>query len=354
MTERDTRRIRHRPLAHDQTCVVYVVDVTTGKSTEVYRTTELLLEAPNWIDEDSMILNGDGVLWRLSIPSGTVAPITLDGVPDLNNDHVPAPDPDVVFVSAYDGHIHRATLSTGATERITTNRSESADAPLPPWREPGWSNARVRRRRARPDGRLGVARTSSRSRPTVVPIRQLTFGARPADGCEFSPDGEWIYFNTEAFTEHAGHAQIARMRTDGSETTRLTYDDRVNWFPHTSPNGTHVCYLSYPPGTIGHPADLDVEIRLVADDWSAPTILAKLHGGQGTINVNSWAPDSTAFAYVAYPRTATATASPIVLNVGDLESANADSTRPVDHAGANPRRCVRPVRRAGFHRNDDQ
>ncbi len=315
MSERDTRRIRHRPLAHDQTCVVYIVDVTTGKSTEVYRTTELLLEAPNWIDEDSMILNGDGVLWRLSIPSGTVAPITLDGVPDLNNDHVPAPDRNVVFLSAYDGHIHRATLSTGATEQITTH---DPNRPMLHFLHGVSPNGATLAFVGVEPGPTGAG---SSANIFTIPssggaIRQLTFGARPADGCEFSPDGEWIYFNTEAFTEHAGHAQIARIRTDGSETTQLTYDDRVNWFPHTSPNGAHVCYLSYPPGTIGHPADLDVEIRLVADDWSAPTILAKLHGGQGTINVNSWAPDSTAFAYVAYPRADTATASPIVLNLG--------------------------------------
>ena len=315
MSERDTPRIRHRPLAHDQTCVVYVVDVTTGKSTEVYRTTELLLEAPNWIDEHTMILNADGVLWRLSISSGTVAPITLDGVPDLNNDHVPAPDPDVVFVSAYDGHIHRATLSTGATERITTIDPKRPMFHFLHGVSPDGTTLAFVGVEPGPTGVGGSANIFTL--PSAGgSIRQLTFGASPADGCEFSPDGEWIYFNTEAFTERAGHAQIARVRTDGSETTRLTYDDRVNWFPHTSPNGKHVCYLSYPPGTIGHPADLDVEIRLVADDWSAPTILAKLHGGQGTINVNSWAPDSTAFAYVAYPRADTATASPIVLNVG--------------------------------------
>ncbi|MEQ1956034.1 hypothetical protein [Mesorhizobium sp. CN2-181] len=34
---------------------------------------------------------------------------------------------------------------------------------------------------------------------------------------------------------------------------------------------------------------------------AAPRDLVKLTGVQGTINVNSWAPDGTRFAFVAYP-----------------------------------------------------
>jgi Tol biopolymer transport system component len=133
-------------------------------------------------------------------------------------------------------------------------------------------------------------------------VTQLTTGDRPADGPDYSPDGEWIYFNTEAFSTAPGHAQIARMRRDGSDLTQLTFDDRVNWFPHPAPAGDSVCYLSYPPGTQSHPPDLDVELRLVADgNWNSPRTVARLVGGQGTINVNSWAPDSSAFAYVSYP-----------------------------------------------------
>jgi TolB protein len=31
-------------------------------------------------------------------------------------------------------------------------------------------------------------------------------------------------------------------------------------------------------------------------------VLVSFFGGQGTINVNSWSPDSKRLAYVAYPR----------------------------------------------------
>jgi TolB protein len=71
--------------------------------------------------------------------------------------------------------------------------------------------------------------------------RQLTNDGVPADGPEFSPDGQWLYYNTEAFS---GHAQVARMRPDGSERTRLTNSPTVDWFPHLSADGRTAVYLS--------------------------------------------------------------------------------------------------------------
>ena len=118
-----------------------------------------------------------------------------------------------------------------------------------------------------------------------------------ADGPEYSPDGAWIYYNTEQFT---GHAQIARMRPDGTGVERLSHAPTVDWFPHLSPDGRRAVYLAYPPGTRGHPADLPVELMLVGEDWSQPRSVVNLFGGQGTINVNSWSPDSRSFAYVTY------------------------------------------------------
>ena len=83
---------------------------------------------------------------------------------------------------------------------------------------------------------------------------------------------------------------------------RLAVSDTVDWFPHLSPDGTYAAYLAFPPGTQGHPADLDVEVRVVStQDWSTPLQRYPLFGGQGTLNVNSWSPDATRLAYVAYP-----------------------------------------------------
>ena len=90
------------------------------------------------------------------------------------------------------------------------------------------------------------------------------------------------------------------MAPDGSNVEQLTSDERVNWFPHVSPDGDRLAYLSFPPATLGHPADKEVIIHLREKDGTVRDVV-HLFGGQGTINVASWAPDSRRLAYVAYP-----------------------------------------------------
>ena len=91
------------------------------------------------------------------------------------------------------------------------------------------------------------------------------------------------------------------MATDGSQVEQLTHDERVNWFPHISPDGRWVVYISFPPGTLGHPANRDVILRRMRPDGTEQADLVGFNGGQGTINVNSWSPDSKRFAFVMYP-----------------------------------------------------
>ncbi len=127
-------------------------------------------------------------------------------------------------------------------------------------------------------------------------------GSKPLDGPEYSPDGAWLYVNTEDFGNQPGHAQLARIPAEGGPMEHLVTSETVDWFPHLSPNGEYASYISFPTGTLGHPADLDVEVRLVhTSDWGKPVARFPLFGGQGTINVNSWSPDSRQFAFVAYP-----------------------------------------------------
>ncbi|MEN2742464.1 biopolymer transporter Tol [Microbacterium sp. X-17] len=286
-----------RTLAPGQRCQVWTRDADGGDPVLRYETGDVLLEAPNWLPDGDLLLNGDGGLWRLS-PAGELTAVPLYGVPALNNDHVPHPSGAEVFVSANDFDVYRVPAAGGAAVRVTSERI------------PGLLHFL---HGVSPDGsRLaftGVTigdRGFAAARADIYTVgvdgedyRRLTDGPGPSDGSEFTPDGAWLLYNTEAFD---GHAQIARMRIDGTDREQLTRDDRVNWFPHAAPDGSRIVYLSYPPGTAGHPADLPVELRLVtADDWSAPVTVASLFGGQGTINVNSWAPDSSAFAYVAYP-----------------------------------------------------
>lgn len=290
-----------RELAPGQACQVIVIDTVSGESEVVGETTELLLEAPNWTTDGRLILNGDGRLWQLRPePGARPELILLEGVPDLNNDHVLSPIADEIYISANDWQIYGASLDGGSVRRIT-----------------GDDDGRMHfLHGVSPDGTtlayIGVqpGTDGTWGHGTVFTVQvdgtgttQLTSDEWASDGSEYTPDGEWIYVNTEAFSNIPGHAQIARMPADGcGELEQLTFDERVNWFPHVSPDGCAIVYLSYPAGTVGHPADLPVELRLVREnDWSDPRTIAQLFGGQGTINVNSWAPDSRRLAFVAYP-----------------------------------------------------
>jgi Tol biopolymer transport system component len=294
-----------------QTTRIRVFDVASRTARTVYETAERLYEAPNWTRDDHLLVNGDGVLWTIPVTadasrSERIAPrqIHIDGVPPLNNDHVLHPSGESVFVSANDFHLYEAPIGGGTARRITSEEgplhflhgvspdgSRLAYVRLEPQGDDWWATATIHEIAA--DG---------------TDDRAVTTHPGPADGAEYSPDGTWIYLNTEQF--EPGRAQIARVRPDGSGLEQLTSDERVNWFPHLAPAGDRAVYLSFPDGTEGHPADREVRLVLVTGDaWSEGEVVVTCSGGQGTINVNSWSPDGTAFAYVDYPITSPAASS---------------------------------------------
>ena len=283
-----------------QTCQIWTSGPTGNDAVKQFESSEYLLESPNWLSSgDALILNGDGLLWRLSLAAATrLDQIVITDIPQLNNDHVLDPDGEHIYLSAYDGQIYRADIHGGGAELITTeppaggmlhylhgvhpSGQRLAFIGLQPAPGNWWEQANVFTVSVNGDD-----------------YRQLTSGPGPSDGCEYTPDGEWLYFNTELFD---GHAQIARIRPDGSGLEQLTFDEYVNWFPHISPDGKWATYISFPPGTAGHPPNVWIDVKCVAlDDWQSVTTVDHLLGGQGTLNTNSWAPDSSAFAYVSYP-----------------------------------------------------
>jgi Tol biopolymer transport system component len=283
-----------RTLAAGQRCRILTYDLATGAETVVHTSSTTLFEAPNWTAGGDLVLNGDGLLWALPADgSGPPRQIRYEGLPELNNDHVLSPEPDTIYLSANDWHIYRASLRGGAVRRVTPDDGSMHFL-----------------HGVSPDGStlayVGLAPDRSANLWTIgadgTGRSRLTGAGGPDDGPEYAPGGEWIYFNTERYSTAPGHAQIARIRPDGREMEQLTFDERVNWFPHLSPEGATAVYLSYPPGTVGHPADRPVQLRMVAvDGWRSPRVVAELPGGQGTINVNSWSPDGTRFAWVDYP-----------------------------------------------------
>lgn len=256
----------------------------------------MLIEAPNWSsDGASLYVNGNGLLWRVDLEAEapTLAGVALPELPPLDNHHVLAPDGHHIYLSAMDGHIYRAPLAGGTAERMTPDDGY-------------WHFLHG----VSPDGRrlayVEVDTFDSPGRLAVLDadgqVSRIDVGPGHLDGPEWSPDGTWIYLNTETFTTEPGHAQLARIPAGGGTPQRLVTSATVDWFPHLSPDASHASYLSFPTGTLGHPADLPVEVKVVSTkDWAAPLQTYTLLGGQGTLNVNSWSPDNRRFAFVTYP-----------------------------------------------------
>ncbi|MFC6156087.1 TolB family protein [Kribbella jiaozuonensis] len=278
-----------RTLRPGQRSELYVVDVTSGEHRLVFSSSDILFEAPNWTPDDVLIVNGNGRLFRVN---DGLEEIELGGVPDINNDHVVSPDGQTVYVSADDGHLYAVPIEGGPGRRVTNDRG------------PGFHHYL---HGVSPDGKtlayIGLENRDGQRITNVWTIPsaggadvQVTDDEFADDGSEYSPGGKWIYFNSE----RAGQAQLFRIAVGSGEVEQLTDDERVNWFPHPAPDGSAIAYVSFPPGTEGHPADIgDVRLRLLTNDGVRE--LTTLFGGQGTMNVPSWSPNSTQFAYVTYP-----------------------------------------------------
>jgi Tol biopolymer transport system component len=127
--------------------------------------------------------------------------------------------------------------------------------------------------------------------------RRLTDAPGLDDGPEYSPDGRTIYFNSV----RTGQMKIWKMGPDGSGQAQVTPDDSYgDWFPHPSPDGRVILFLSYEKSVEGHPPNKDVVLRLMSTGGGDVATLTHLFGGQGTLNVHSWSPDGKKFAFVSY------------------------------------------------------
>jgi Tol biopolymer transport system component len=273
---------------------VEIYDVATG-SVRVVLQTDALIEAPNWHPSgDWLLVNGDGLLFRLPLAEPALHRIESGFAIKCNNDHGFTPDGTQIWLSHHDGRGSEIFVmpAAGGTPRPVTQQS------------PSWWHG------CAPDGSR-IAYPAARGDKRVIDIyscaadgsdeRRLTFGEGHCDGPDYAADGSLIYYNSDRPTGDApGHAQIWVMAPDGTGHHRLFADDQVNWFPHPSPDGKHVLYLAYPPGTEGHPRDLQVALCLMAPDGTNRRRILEFTGGQGTINVPCWAPDGSAFAYMRY------------------------------------------------------
>jgi Tol biopolymer transport system component len=254
---------------------------------------DYLIEAPNWTpDGNFLIYNSRGKIFSYQIQTGKSEEIYSGICTHCNNDHVLSADGESIAVSHHtkedgESRIYIFPLRGGDPVLIT---------PIAPSYLHGWS----------PDKKT-IAYCAERNGqydiytiPAIGGIEtKLTNEPGLDDGPEYSPDGKYIWFNSV----RSGLMQIWRMNADGSKQTRITFDEMNNWFPHLSPNGRQVVFISYykedvAPGD--HPANKNVEIRLMNSDGSDCKTLIKLFGGQGSLNVNSWSPDNKKIAFVSY------------------------------------------------------
>jgi TolB protein len=247
-------------------------------------------EAPNWARDGSYLLfNRKGHLEKISPDGGAVTPIDTGFADRCNNDHGISPDGKWLAISDQSQEPHQSLVYvlpiTGGTPKRVTQNSPSY------WH--GWS----------PDGTTlaFVGQRNGDFDIYTIPVgggeeKQLTTAKGLDDGPDYAPDGSYIYFNSE----RTGQMQIWRMKPDGTQQEQITSDEFNNWFPHPSPDGRWIVFLSYGKEVTGHPENKDVTLRMMSLADRKITVLAKLFGGQGTINVPSWAPDSKRLAFVSY------------------------------------------------------
>lgn len=265
---------------------VEIVDVSTGARREVYRVDDSI-QAPNWTpDGKRLLMNRNGRMYSFDLSARTLVGIDTGSMIRNNNDHALSFDGKMLGLSGGQPSVVFTVPVSGGTPTQVT--------PVGPSYLHGWS----------PDGRL-LAFTGQRQKDYDIyvvpsaggPETRLTTEPGLDDGPEFTPDGEWIYFNSS----RTGRMQIWRMKPDGSQPQQLTFDDFNNWFPHVSPDGRTVVFLTYGPEVAAddHPWYKRVYLRKMPRDGGKPAVVAYLYGGQGSMNVNSWAPDSKSFAFVS-------------------------------------------------------
>lgn len=270
----------------------------TGRDV-IFAVDDAIIEAPNWHPSgDYLIFNAGGEIWRINVDGSGLKRIETGTIRDLNNDHVLSPDGKTIYLSNQsDGALYSVAIEGGTPRKVSNDHATPHHYYLH-----GVSPDNKTLSYVAVEGPKGHTRVNIFTIPTTGgPDTRLSDVSYPNDGPEYSPDGKWIYFSGERDATEPGHAQCYRMRPDGTGIERLTHSETVDWFPHPSPDGTQYVYISYPKGTLGHPADKNVRLMLMPPDGSWHKEIIAFFGGQGTLNVNSWAPDSRRFAYVAYP-----------------------------------------------------
>ena len=255
--------------------------VATGERKIVYRDRSKF-EAPNWSRDGRLFyINRAGGIWTLPVEGGEPQKINTGAAVTCNNDHGLSFDGQWLAISSGAGEngskIYVVPATGGEAREVT---------PLGPSYWHGWS----------PDGKTLTycAKRNGNYDIYTIPTaggaeRRLTEAEGLDDGPEYIAAGSKIYFHSE----RTGVPKIWRMNPDGAAQEQVTFDEQyADWFPHPSPDGNWIAFLSFDKSVKGHPYNQNVVLRLMPMAGGKAKVIATLFGGQGTINVPSWSPDS--------------------------------------------------------------
>jgi Tol biopolymer transport system component len=250
------------------------------------------LQAPNWTpDGKSLIYNRNGRLYRFDLNKKDPTVIDTGFALNNNNDHVLSFDGKMLGISNHskddqnNSIVYVLPVQGGTPRRITAKGPSYLH---------GWSpDGRFLTYTGERNGEFDIFRISTLGGDET----RLTTAQGLDDGSEYTPDGKFIYFNSV----RSGTMQIWRMKPDGADQEQITNDEFNNWFPHISPDGKWIIFITFPkevaPGD--HPFYKHVYLRLMPVSGGKPKVVAYVYGGQGTINVPSWSPDSRRVAFVS-------------------------------------------------------
>jgi len=272
-----------------------IMNVFDGKRKVIYEAPGRF-EAPNYMpDGQHLLFNMNGLLYTLSVNGGEPEKLNTGTANKINNDHQISFDKKMIAISnsrpgLYGGGSSVYIMPIGGGEpKLLTEQTPSY---LHGWNP---NNKEVAFVAQRDSSKIYNIYKQSIDGGKEIALTHNTKGH--VDGPEYSPDGKYIYYNTNP----TGTMQIWRMKPDGSDKEQLTFDEYHNWFPHISPDGKWIAFISFPMDIDpnAHPSYEPVMLRLMPANGGAPKVIAYLYGGQGTINVNSWSPDSKSISFVS-------------------------------------------------------
>ena len=272
---------------------IEVMDVQSGLRKILYSAPNSL-QAPNWTrDGKYLVYNSDGLLYKYDLSNGTANKLNTGSANQNNNDHVLSFDGKQIAISNHVGEKRISTLFvlplSGSDNPIQITSADSGHSYLHSWSLDGKKLVFTGQRKNQYDIWMIDIATKKESQLTNTPTLD--------DSPEFSPDGKWIYFNSV----RTGTMKLWRMKPDGSQQEQVTFDEYNDWFPHFSPDGKWIVFLSYPKeiSPTDHPWYQKIYLRLMPASGGVPKNIAYVYGGQGTINVPSWSPDSKRIAFVS-------------------------------------------------------